>query len=348
MSSGEMHGGGGAVAQGEAQREPRAGGAPARHGGPGAGSLHLVVIGGAPRSGTTLVQNMLDCHPEVHGGPEFLHLVDIVGLRNRLIDSVVRKWISSFCSAEDVDRRIRRLIVEFLGGQAEAHGARILSEKSPENVLVFGELSVLLPEAKFVWVVRDPRAVIASLLEVGRRAREKGVEVPRQAAFLDAAVSHVRQRVAKGFEFLRDEPGRVHVVRYEDLVSSPRVETERLCAFLGIDWSETMLRPSAVRHAGEEAITRNSDGIWYDRASFRRDPTAAGLGKWRKALGAADQLRVCEEFVGLEGLRGLGYDLAPESLDPGVLRKARRALGLRRARRRVRGILRAVARRLGI
>lgn len=44
-----------------------------------------ILVGGAPRSGTTLLQNILDSHPDIVGGPEFMHLRDFVELRKTLV-----------------------------------------------------------------------------------------------------------------------------------------------------------------------------------------------------------------------------------------------------------------------
>lgn len=89
-------------------------------------ATRLIIIGGSPRSGTTLVQNILDSHPDVLGGPEFLHLPDIVRLRNKLHGSISRDWISLICSREDVDKRTRTMIEDLLLPFAERGGARIL------------------------------------------------------------------------------------------------------------------------------------------------------------------------------------------------------------------------------
>lgn len=43
----------------------------------------LIFTGGAARSGTTLVQNILDSHPDIVGGPEFLHLEDLMAFKKK-------------------------------------------------------------------------------------------------------------------------------------------------------------------------------------------------------------------------------------------------------------------------
>ena len=181
----------------------------------------LIFVGGAPRSGTTLVQNMLDCHREIYGGPEFLHIPDIVRVRSLLHASISRRWIDLICSYEQVDHLTAAWIEAFLLPLADAHGARFLSEKTPMNVLVFPQLIELFPKARLIFVVRDPRAIVSSLLEVGARARAKRLEPPFFTKNLWAAISYTRDCMEKGFTAVEAAPERVYTVVYERLVSGP-------------------------------------------------------------------------------------------------------------------------------
>ena len=97
-------------------------------------------IGGAPRSGSTLVQNMLDSHPDICGAPELLHLRDIIDLRRKLHSSIELGWIDIICSHEDVDQLTASLVEGLLLPLADRQGCRLVSEKTPPNFLVFPEL----------------------------------------------------------------------------------------------------------------------------------------------------------------------------------------------------------------
>lgn len=274
----------------------------------------LIFVGGCPRSGTTLVQNMLDCHPEILGGPEFLHLVDVIRLRSTLLASVSRGWIDLFCSAEDVDRHIRSLIENLLLPFADARGATLLSEKSPDNILVMSELVELFPDAKFICVVRDPRAIVASLLAVGRKARSKGERPAPFTADVQSAIHYADRCLREGFKAAAAAPDKVYLVHYESLVTQPEQEGRRLCAFLGLDWCESMLRPGEKKHLGEAAITVNSKELWYDLESYYANPNTASVDKWQSGLAAREQILVNRVFRHSTDLRDLGYDFSGSSL----------------------------------
>lgn len=278
----------------------------------------MIFLGGAPRSGTTLLQNMLDTHPEILGGPEFLHIPDIIGLRNKLQASVGRGWISLICSAGEVDERIRGLISGFLLTFADRHGAKFLSEKTPENVLVFPRLIELFPDSRFIHVVRDPRATVASLLEVGNRARRKGEQPAPFTASAHAAIQHVRRCLEAGFSASNAAPGQVYTVVYEKLVRDPEREGRDLCRYLGVEWFPEMTRPGEKKHLGESAITVNSKEIWYDARTYNSNPNPASLEKWRTTLSPYQQIMIARAFSESDDLKRLGYDLSLSDLNPAI------------------------------
>ena len=298
----------------------------------------LIFVGGAPRSGTTLVQNILDSHTSIVGAPEFLHIDSIVKVGEVLKSSVERGFIDEFCSKEDVDRHFRHLLVSLLFPYLDASGAEILSEKTPANVLVFAELLELFPKARFIHVVRDPRATVASLLGVGQRAREAGEAPLFYATGAGAAARYVRRCMGLGLRAERLAPDRVHQVQYERLVTNPKEECMALCRFLRLPWESQMERPGEVQHPGETAITENSGGIWYDRESFNTNPHQNSLEKWRDNLTPLQRLVIRRTFRSFEPLEDLGYllegPIAPSFLRgvPGYLSYARGGIG-RRIRR---------------
>jgi hypothetical protein len=250
---------------------------------------------------------MLDCHSAIWGGPEFLHLPDIAVLRGKLLDSADRGWIDAYASAPRIDALLADLVESLLLPAADAHGKRLLSEKSPPNVFAFESLLALFPAARFVLVLRDPRAVVASLLQVGERARQKGVKAAAYTYDVAAAIAYTRKCLDAGFAAQRAGAGRIHTVVYEQLVQDPEREGRRLCEYLDIPWEPQMLRPGDVEHAGEKAITESSGEVWYDKASYRRNIEAAAVDGWRRSLSLEQQLCICEAFAGYAPLRELGY-----------------------------------------
>lgn len=279
----------------------------------------LVFVGGSPRSGTTMVQLMLDAHPGICGGPEFDRVPDIVRLRNDLLRSVDSGRISVFCSREEVDLEVGRFIEGLLLPYAGRRGCEVVSEKTPWNVLVFGDLIEIFPRARFVFCVRDPRAIVASMLRVGSRAREKGSTPVSFTRSVAAAIRTVKATKDAGFR-AAERSDRVLTVSYERLVRHPEHETGRICRFLEIPWSEEMVRHGEKSHDVEELL----DGVWYTREMYESNPDPSRAHKWRDQLSPSQQAAVVAAFEGNKDLQALGYELSDREL-PATRRAAGRA-----------------------
>ena len=210
----------------------------------------IIFVGGPPRSGTTLVQNMLDSHPDICGGPEFDNIPNIIGVRNMMLDSLNRGRTDVFMNKEYLDSRVVEFIESFLLPYADRRQRRLVSEKTPFNVLVFPELLELFPAGRVILCVRDPRAIVASMLKVGERAASKNQRMHTFTFDLDAAIGAVRDFLDKGFGVVPN--ARVFVAQYEELVSRPEQSARALSAFLGVPFDEAMLHPEAVEPRGRQ------------------------------------------------------------------------------------------------
>jgi protein-tyrosine sulfotransferase len=273
----------------------------------------IVFVGGCPRSGTTMVQYVLDSHPDICGGPEFHWVPEIIRLRNRLRASVDIGRISVFCSKEDVDREIRSLIEGLLLPYAERHGCPVISEKTPWNAFFFEELHEIFPEARFIFCVRDPRAVVASMLEVGSRAKEKGLknDMPTFTKRSYSAIATIKRVNSAGFR-AASRSDRVLAVTYERLVDEPEEETKRICDFLGLAWSEEMLKPGDKSH--DDDAVKAVRGVWHPEELLHSNLDSRHVHKWQSQLTANQQAAITAAFKGDENLEALGYNLSDESI----------------------------------
>jgi hypothetical protein len=277
---------------------------------------YFIFVGGAPRSGTTLVQNMLDSHPDILGGPEFMHLPDIIQLRNRLHNSIKEGRIDIYCSDSDVDKQIRFMIENLLLPIKKKYGGKIVSEKTPGNVIVFSELLELFPESRFIHVVRDPRAIVASMLQVGKRSKKvKRLKTQDFTHNTSAAISYIKKCFENGFGAAQKAPDRIMTVMYEKLVTDPVFETKRICKFLDLEWSSEMISPQNKNHLGEKPTTRSN--VWYDENSFNRAPVKTEINKWETQLTLVQKAVIHLSFRNNKVLADLGYNFLLEDLKLG-------------------------------
>jgi len=274
---------------------------------------------GVGRSGTTLLRLMLDAHPEVAVPPEtgFIPRVATLEgerLRNRFFRVMVRQpaWPDYGIPEEDFRRALRGIedftVAEgvrcFYATYALARGKARYGDKTPPYRAHMPLIETLLPETRFVHLVRDGRDVALSrrglwfeggqtVADVARAWRE-GVETARAGG----------RAVARYLE-----------VRYEDLVADPGAELRRVCAFVDLAFDPAMLRyhEGASERLGEIGDRYARDGSLRSARDQRlaalqsttRPPDAGLAGRWRRDMGEADRAEFEREAGGL--LRELGY-----------------------------------------
>ena len=222
-----------------------------------------IFIGGAGRSGTTLLRVMLDSHPRISCGPELKVGPAVLELWQRLRGPWSTGLVARGAAPDQVDALFRDLLLGLVAaGPAPAPKPR-LAEKTPHNVFWFRELGQLFGDAAFVHVVRNGYDVVASLLRVDWRGPDgERLEYTRDPA---AAARYWAAAVTAGLD-AADEPllaGRLHVVHYEELVTEPEATLRRLLGFLGEPWDPAVLKHDRRDHTlgGESSAGRVAEPI---------------------------------------------------------------------------------------
>lgn len=259
----------------------------------------IFFVVGARRTGTTLLQSVLCSDPTVNP------LVGEVQLLTRWVETFrfARRNFALFgADYFDDETALRdfhsRLVHRFLDHCRRRFApATTLVLKNPELCLVIEDLIDLLPEARFVVSVRDPRDQLASELEVARRRIEMGAAggeggMPDVATLIELTRSYL-DPMARAADRLGS--GRGLFVRYEDLVLAPEEAVERLRAFTGLaladfdpasKWARVGLDWEAYR--GVPALTPLYGGP-IDRSRvgrFRRELSATEVGLAESSMGA--------------------------------------------------------------
>jgi hypothetical protein len=285
---------------------------------------YLFIVGAA-RSGTTLLQRMLDAHPtlavlhETHWIPrvyeEGTGITPAGTVTCQLLDRLLadRRFGNLGLDRSELERLLpggetisyADYVGRIFDRYGERRGKRLVGEKTPGYVRDMPTLHALWPEARFVHVIRDGRDVTLSMLN-WRRAH---LSVGRFPVFKDDPVSasalwwkwHVQLGRRTG-SLLGDDL--YHEVRYERLVADPARECATLCEFLGLRYEESML----AFYKGRMKATEGLDA----KRAWR--PVTPSLRDWRKGM-AADELERFEASAG-DLLDELGYPRAHTRVAP--------------------------------
>jgi hypothetical protein len=217
-----------------------------------------------PRSGTTLVEQILSSHPEVFGAGEITDFDKAVaGLGGVAAGALHSPEAVSLMSADQF-RRIGASYVERLAAIAPARAARI-TNKTPGNFSLAGLIHLALPNVRFIHMRRDAVDTCLSCfssLFVGNLpyAYELG-ELGRYYRAYEALMAHWREALPRGVML---------EVRYEELVADLEGQARSIVGHCGLEWDARCLdfhqNRRQVRTASatqvRERIYKSSVGRW--------------------------------------------------------------------------------------
>jgi len=219
-----------------------------------------VFVVGMPRSGTTLVEQILASHPDVFGAGELLYVQDLIlggfAGKNYPVDltTLGATGLKAFGGYYAV--RLAAL----------APSAKRIVDKLPANFRHLGLLHLALPRAKIIHVGRDPRdtcfSCYANLFSNGLNYAYDLGELGRYHRMADDLIAHWRAVLPEGVML---------EVRYETLITDFETEARRLIAFCGLDWNDAALR----FYETKRAVRTKSE------FQVRKPLYTSSIGRWR-------------------------------------------------------------------
>jgi hypothetical protein len=277
----------------------------------------FVFIVGCPRSGTTLLQRLLNAHPDVAVPPESFWVPYFFKKRIGMTDGGVvspelvsrlfayYKFYRMKLAPVDLTKVIEaespltyaQFVSRVFDLHAEGQGKSLAGDKTPDYIRNIPLLHELWPKAKFIHLIRDGRDVCLSAIAWKRKVDKLASLFPTWQEDPATTASlwwewHVRQGCQQGC-ILGTEL--YYEMRYESLVAEPAKECAKLCAFLGLPYEDSMLQFNEGRTRMETDL--DAKNAWL--------PITAGLRDWQKEM-SSEYVERSEAAVGAL-LAELGY-----------------------------------------
>jgi hypothetical protein len=278
---------------------------------------------GATRSGTTLLRLMLDAHPEMAIPSETHFIPDLIkayrlesATPERMCEVVTahRRWGDFHLDPEELLERFRAIdpinpgdaARAFFQLYAEREGKTRWGDKTPGYVREMHRIESVLPEARFVHLVRDGRDVALSVLGMNW-----GPSTVPEAAF------RWKKRILRARE-QAPRIGHYVEIRYEDLVRDTEVTLRRICEFVDLPYDEEMLRyheraserlqeKARDLDRGPDKAPQTAEARLESHALATQPPDPERIERWRTEMSVEDRA-VYEELAG-DLLADLGYDV---------------------------------------
>ena len=233
--------------------------------GPGRPREHIFLVG-FPRSGTTLLEQVLASH------------ADVVSLEEKpLLEAAEMEFLASpeglqrlLDAGDDLLDPFRELYWRLLAERGLKVGGKVFIDKLPLASLLIPLIVRLFPDARILFAERDPRDVVLSCFRRGFKMNPgmyQFVTLEGAARFYDRVMSLADR-------YRRLTPGRIHAVRYEALVVDFEAQCREICAFIGLEWTES-LNDFAASARARPIRTPSA-------AQVRKGLYATGSGQWRR------------------------------------------------------------------
>ncbi len=255
---------------------------------------------GPPRSGVRLLATILDGHSVLGSGPELPFVVTMAQQWRDLDTTLGVNHEKNYGLNRETTREAFRLaVLKLFEQRLRQAGKRIFVYHSFAASLCIDTLGTLFPQAKFVVLMRDPRAIASSLLSCNWRNPRTGEPLPYT---LDATAGarFVAEFVQVALRAV-SAPGlqeRVTFLRYEDLCQSPSEVLTRLATFLAVS--------PIGRTISSDAAAKIVASSETPHPPLRHDTIdQASLNRWRMTLSASDIGRI--ETIAAPLLRAFGY-----------------------------------------
>lgn len=292
----------------------------------------MVFIVGMPRSGTTLLTNMLNSHSHIVATPEneFV-LYAASGFSNKdfsdpksaedflgIFDHSFNKEMSIWKPKDSVKNYIGQLTTKnyasvckavylnypFAGDKEEV---KYVVDKNPPYSLYIERLHQIFPEAKFIILTRDFRDNVLSQIKYARG---------KQSLFnAGAAWNYYYQKI---FSSVNNDQLPHLVLKYEELASQPELSLKNICQFLNVPYEEKMmhyqgLSKEMIDHIKENAPQDTFNQINAMHGNLMSEVNSKRIRAYEKEL-TSDEIALLEYVCG-EQARKLGYEVEkPQSV----------------------------------
>lgn len=282
---------------------------------------NLIFLISQPRAGSTLLQKVLGAHPHIHTLSEpWIALHPLFALRPQgvsaqychfLAQQATSQFLGQIPGGEDTYYHGVRLLLNHLYDAALAPAAKpLFLDKTPRYYLILPELKRVFPDARFVFLVRNPLAVFASILEAWVKEPIFGDQYAFRADLVHDLLT-APEVIAGAIASLG--PNETFIA-YESLVNDPATVIAALCRRLDIPF-----HPEMIEYGAKSSVPWPFGDQGVVNAESRPIPTRAE--RWRKVLLSPARNTLARAYLaalgpGLTARLGYQFEALADALNP--------------------------------
>ncbi|WP_338890861.1 sulfotransferase [Aeromonas rivipollensis] len=229
-----------------------------------------VFVLGMPRSGTTLIEQMLAGHSQIHGAGELGLIPGVIAGLERWERHVGSGRHYPDC-VDDLDAKVIAGITGNLLKELQeyAPGALHVVDKLPHNFENIGLIKLLFPHARIISVRRDPRDIAISNYFTDYAAKHGGMGFAYDLTWIGEQLADHNLLMHHWNQLF---PGEILEVRYEDVLADPEREARRMLDYVGVAWEPQILNFSELQRPVKTA------SVWQVRQPLYK----SSMARWAR------------------------------------------------------------------
>ena len=238
--------------------------------GTGNDSALPVFVLGMPRSGTTLIEQMLAGHSQIHGAGELGVIPSVIAGLERWERHVGSGRHYPDC-VDDLSAKVVAGITENVLKELQEYAPEALHvvDKLPHNFENIGLIKLLFPNARIISVRRDPRDIAISNYFTDYAAKHGGMGFAYDLGWIGEQLADHNLLMQHWNQVF---PGEILEVRYEDVLADPEREARRMLDYVGVGWEPQVLNFSELQRPVKTA------SVWQ----VRQPLYTTSMAKWAR------------------------------------------------------------------
>lgn len=244
-----------------------------------------------PRSGSTLLQKVLASHSSITSVAEPWLLLPLIELDNLgekkyyngpRCNLAIKDFFNTLPNRRNdylnaVGNLMKDMYFKKIGGDK-----KYFIDKTPNYYRIVPDIHKALPEAKYIFLFRNPAAIYSSMMETWYKGRFITSE------YLLRDLMHGTGYVASSYKLIKDKS--VKVI-YEDFVLNPAEELKKITAYLGIEFEESML-------TNFRSVDLKSSFNWDKISTGKYNSISSeSAQKWKKSFGSYFKKKIIEKYI---------------------------------------------------
>lgn len=250
-----------------------------------------IFIFSLPRSGSTLLQRILMSHPEIKSVSEPWVLLPLIYLNKK--EGTLTEYshigayraISDFISnlpqkEKDYNHALKEFVSNLYSKQC-SDNERYFLDKTPRYYLIIDEIVKIFPDAKFIFLFRNPIQILSSIIQTFSNGGFK--QIHGYKIDMESGIS----KLSKGYSKNKENS---FAVNYEKLVLQPKTIIKELCGYLDIEYNSNMLNNFSM----QETKGKFGDPTGTNQYSSIEKET---LNKWKSTFNTRIRVKFVLNYI---------------------------------------------------